>query len=61
MKDLLLSVFAICALVFLELMAMKHRINGKILALVVMVIAGIGGYDIAKYYYLRKKNSKGAT
>ena len=46
MKDYLVPLIAILALVALETTALLRNVNGALLATVVAAIAGIAGYEI---------------
>ena len=45
----LIELLAIAGIVFLEFQALKMGINGKVLAIAVTLIAGIGGFEIGKF------------
>lgn len=47
LRKLLVSIFAITAIVVLELYALSKGIDGKLFGLVIAAIAGLGGYTLS--------------
>ena len=45
----IVGILAIAGIVFLEFRALQLGINGKVLAIAVTLIAGIGGFEIGKF------------
>jgi hypothetical protein len=48
MKNTAIVITAICALVVLEGLALWQGIDGTVFSVVVALVAGMGGYEIAK-------------
>jgi len=45
----LIEILAILGIVFLESRALRMGIDGKVLAIAITLIAGIGGFEIGKF------------
>ena len=50
------SVIAMLSLAFIEYQMILKGIDGVIASLIVLAISGLGGFNLARYYY--KKNGK---
>jgi len=57
MKLIIVPIVAIVAIVALEIVALLQGINGAVFTWVVVVIAGLGGYEI-KAFKEHRKNPK---
>jgi len=45
----LIEILAISGIVFLEYQALQMGIDGKVLAIAITLISGIGGFEIGKF------------
>lgn len=46
MKAIIVPIFAIAGIIFLEAYALHQGINGALMGIVVAAVAGLGGYEV---------------